>query len=787
MNSPARRFSRVAPATAARALIAGAALATLVFAGPLAASAETTPAPTPDATASAPSDGSVATAAASTTGGVVLALSPAGNGVLTAGSDLGLSVEITNPGPDAISGTIRIGLRDTALKGAGEYASWIAEATTAAGTTTGTTSDLTTVATVDAGTIQPGGSHTVTLTVPAASLALGARGVYGLSAELTDASTDSTTTSTSPLATTHTTLVWNDGVTPAPATTGVTVIAPITSVASATGLIQSAALEAFTSDTGVLTRELDAVVGKPVTIAVDPRIIVSIRSLGSSAPASAVTWLERLDAAPNPIIPLSFGDSDLSGESQAGAAGVLQPTSFGYALKAANFTDVDELIEPSATSTPQPAATDGSGGSTAEPTPTPTDAAASVPTLDQLTSWDYTATDIAWPRSSSAVAGDLPFFAASGLTTTILDSTQVVAVGTGGAADPTATLNASATTGEQTVLVADHGVSTAIQDALAATTDARRGEAIAQLTGTLTLAAESRGTTTDSGASPAAGAPQVLAVLDRSAMNLTSLDQVLSTIDALPWASPAPIQPLLDATPTQVVQVLDAPQPEERLATIRTLLAGEQSIDGFASILADPTVMTGEYRADLLALLSNSWVTNEGGWNVAAQTFGDATAKTLGSVQVVDGSNINMVANQANLPVTLSNELPYPVTVILHVTPSNGRLVVEKGDVEVTIEASSRKGAQIPLVAGVANGPVTLGFQLLSPTGVLLSTPSPVLVNVSADWETLGTVIFAALLVIVFGFGIVVNILRRRKQRRTVTDSPTDAAEPAETADPSRE
>ncbi|WP_291050803.1 DUF6049 family protein [Herbiconiux sp.] len=762
MTTPARRFSRVAPATATRALIAGAALATLVFSGPLAASAETTPTPDPTSTAAvSDSTASTSAAAASATGGVALALSPAGNGVLTAGGDLGLSVEIANPGPDAISGTIEIGIRDTALDGSTEYAAWIAAAGDAS--SSATAEALSAVATVDAGTIQPGGSHTVALTVPAAALPFGASGVYGISAELTD--------SGSSLATTHTTIVWNDGVTPAPATAGVTVIAPITSVASATGLIQSAALEAFTSDTGVLTRELDAVVGKPVTIAVDPRIIVSIRSLGSSAPASAVGWLERLDAAPNPIIPLSYGDSDLSGEHQAGAGAVLEPTSFAYALKAANFTDVDELIEPSATA--QSGTADGSGDGAAGPTPTPTDAAASVPTLDQLTSWDYTATDIAWPRSGSVVAGDLPFFAQSGLTTTILDSTQVVAVDAGGTADPTATLNASATTGEQTVLVADHGVSTAIQDALAATTDARRGEAIAQLTGTLTLAAENStagtattGQTTD--------VPQVLAVLDRSAMNLTSLDQVLSTIQSLPWADPAPIQPLLDATPTQVVQVIDAPQPEERLATIRTLLAGEQSIDGFSSILADPSVMTGEYRADLLALLSNSWVSNEGGWNVAAQTFGDTTAKTLGSVQVVDGSNINMVANQANLPVTLSNELPYPVTVILHVTPSNGRLVVEKGDVEVTIEASSRKGAQIPLVAGVANGPVTLTFQLLSPTGVLLSTPSPVLVNVSADWETLGTVIFAALVVIVFGFGIVVNILRRRKQRRAESDGSVD-------------
>jgi flagellar biosynthesis/type III secretory pathway M-ring protein FliF/YscJ len=50
---------------------------------------------------------------------------------------------------------------------------------------------------------------------------------------------------------------------------------------------------------------------------------------------------------------------------------------------------------------------------------------------------------------------------------------------------------------------------------------------------------------------------------------------------------------------------------------------------------------------------------------------------------------------------------------------------------------------------------------------VLLSTPSPVVVNVSADWETWGTVIVAVLVVALFGFGIVRNILRRRKKRRS--------------------
>jgi hypothetical protein len=554
------------------------------------------------------------------------------------------------------------------------------------------------------------------------------------------------------VAQTQSTIVWNDPATATPPAADVTVIAPLTSIASTTGLIQGPALEAFTSDTGVLTRELDAVIDRPVTIAVDPRIIVSIRALGSTAPDSAVGWLERLDGASNPIIPLTFGDSDIAGEHQAGAPAVLAPTSFGYALKPADFTDVDELIEPTA----DPTAT-GTSPSTATPTPSPTPAPAAVPTLEQLTDWDYTSTAIAWPRAGSVVSGDLPFFAQSGLTTSILDSAQLST----GDGDP---LDAVVSVGDQTALVADHGVSTAFQDALAANSDARRGQALSQLSGSLAIAA-SEGQGAGGTADAASGRP-VLAVLDRTAMNLTDLDQVLGALQSLPWADTAPLQSLLSQTPSQAATVIDAPESDERIAQIQRLLGASQNIDSFSSVLGDPQVLMGENRADLLALLSNSWVPNEGGWNVAVQASLDASTKTLGSVQMIDGSNINLLSNQAPLPVTLSNELPYPVTVVVHVTPSNGRLLVEQNDVEVTIEASSRKGAQIPVTA-VANGAVTLNIQLLSPTGVLISTPSPVVVNVSAEWETWGTVFFAILVVLVFGFGIVRNILRRRKKRRT--------------------
>jgi hypothetical protein len=48
---------------------------------------------------------------------------------------------------------------------------------------------------------------------------------------------------------------------------------------------------------------------------------------------------------------------------------------------------------------------------------------------------------------------------------------------------------------------------------------------------------------------------------------------------------------------------------------------------------------------------------------------------------------------------------------------------------------------------------------------VPIGDPTSVTVDVHADWEGIGALIFGILLVLLFGFGIVRNIVRRRSRR----------------------
>jgi len=109
----------------------------------------------------------------------------------------------------------------------------------------------------------------------------------------------------------------------------------------------------------------------------------------------------------------------------------------------------------------------------------------------------------------------------------------------------------------------------------------------------------------------------------------------------------------------------------------------------------------------------------------------------------------------------------------VQVVPSNGRLVVGN-DVEAVLDASSAKTVSIPVTAAVGNGAVTLRVSLFTPSGAAIDQPSLISVNVRADWEGIGSRIFAALVVLFFGFGVWRNIVHRRSDRALAARAEAD-------------
>lgn len=130
-------------------------------------------------------------------------------------------------------------------------------------------------------------------------------------------------------------------------------------------------------------------------------------------------------------------------------------------------------------------------------------------------------------------------------------------------------------------------------------------------------------------------------------------------------------------------------------------------------------------------------------------------------VHVVPGSEINLVARDGRIPVTIKNDGSESATVVLHGKSSSFRLEVLK-DTEVTIPAGSSKLAEIP-VRAVANGPVQLEVWL-ELSGVEIGERSVIEVNVNYDIELFLLVSFgfAMFTLIVIGSYRTVRKLRRR-------------------------
>ncbi len=521
----------------------------------------------------------------------------------------------------------------------------------------------------------------------------------------------------------------------------VAIIAPIVAPPGTTGLIPADLLEQYTSPTGLLSRQLDAVAGRPVTIAIDPMILASIRVLGTGAPASALAWLDSLETATNESFLLPYADSDVTLATQAGSTSVLGPEGFGFAIDPTLFGPAAET-----------------------PTPTPTeapdeDAAPALPTTEDLLAWDSDFPTTIWPREGTVVSSDLGAFAASGFDTVILSSGNVSRDATTG---PSVDLDGTRT------IVTDDAVSAALR---AAATSLTPEELQAALPGLQSAIAQA--------GAVQEGQAAVVASLDRAvAVTGSSVALTIASLSADATITLVPLSDALDGSAAGPATLVDGAQDAERVAVVSRLLDAQSAEARFATILADPSTLTAPRRLEVLGLLSIGWKSNTAGWATATDDFLAASADLLDAVQVVTTSTFTLLADNATLPIPIRNDLAQPVTVYVTVRPETAQLAVTDSLVEVTIEPNSQAKAQIPVQA-ITNGSVQVLITLTSAAGIGIGQPAVTEINVQAGWETPIVLVLAGIVVLVFAIGLVRNILRRRR----TSDAEPTGDEPADGGD----
>lgn len=558
----------------------------------------------------------------------------------------------------------------------------------------------------------------------------------------------------------------------------VAVVVPLTPPVERDAILSANALSSLTDETGALTRQLDALDGSPATIGLDPRIPASIRLLGSDAPGSAVSWLDRLEELPNEVFLLGYADADPVVLSQALGAPALEPRAFDFAIDPELFrraptvtsTPSPTTTTPSPTSTPGP--TSAAGPRTApdppetgepedehgdpsveQPSPLPADPPTdpaepevpAIPTTRTLLGWGADITGLVWPGDDTVVRDDLELLIAGGAETVLLTSDNVDREG------PHLDL------GELGALVSDAELSTVFRDAVLARTTIDADSAEQDLTELV--------------AATAAQSDRARVItLDRDwAVGGLRLAEALDAVSTAAETRFVTLAEVLDS-PSERGSIVDRPQSEERLEASRRIVAALERERNFAPILLDQEELLGPRTLMALQLFSVGWLGRDQLWSSSVEGFLDVSDTLLGSVQIVESELESLVlASRTELPVSVSNALGAPVTVFVEVRSRLPSLRIEEQLVELQLGPNSTSRALIP-VESVANGRVVVDVTLRNAAGEQLGEAKDMILDFQAGWETAGTVIAAALVVALFLFGIVRNVLRRRR------DSDNDAA-----------
>ncbi|QPE04605.1 hypothetical protein IT882_16055 [Microbacterium schleiferi] len=533
---------------------------------------------------------------------------------------------------------------------------------------------------------------------------------------------------------------------PTAATTDVAVIVPITAPPTGRGLLSTDDLAGLTAQDGSLTAALTGVQGTDAIIAVDPAILAAIRVLGTTAPATARDWLTRFEALPNDRFALQFGDADPAAQVAAGVVPPLAPTSLAAYIDPTGFAGDDPAPTPTPTGTATPSNSD-------------TDDASGLPTLDELMDVGAT-TALWWPES---VTADVLSALGAGGTLTITATTAIA----------TPTPPARARAGEAGLLVTDADLSAALSRAADAPDALDRSAALAEASALEAL--------------PATGGATIVALDRNPDRTAVALRAAIDAAQTFPGARPLALGTVISGEPGEV-SISDEALATARVDAVPRLLDGEQRIETFASVIADPTLLTGVERAEILQLLSLGWTGQDAAWAEALDTHAAATQTTLSAVGILPPSPIQLVAADAEIPVGIRNDLPYPVTVTLHAHSDDLRLeVAEDIPVEIGPEQSTR--ASLPVKARVGSGTVEVDLSLTSPTGVRIGPEQSLEVNVRADWETIGLIVLSVLAAAFLLLGAVrtVRRIRRRPEAEEPETAGPDTTTDADTTEPPKE
>lgn len=189
----------------------------------------------------------------------------------------------------------------------------------------------------------------------------------------------------------------------------------------------------------------------------------------------------------------------------------------------------------------------------------------------------------------------------------------------------------------------------------------------------------------------------------------------------LPWVRPTPLDDALaddarTALRASLPEVADLPRSAVTAADLRLAASTAQELEAFREVLGSPVI--DPFLRDLALVPALAWREAPTVRDGIVRDAADAAEQFATGLQIRGASNINLVSESANFPVTVVSALPVDATVQLVLVPSE-RGLEQAAPVEVTVPANGEVSTTVP-VSGVGWGDITVTAHLSTPSGVQL-------------------------------------------------------------------
>jgi hypothetical protein len=151
----------------------------------------------------------------------------------------------------------------------------------------------------------------------------------------------------------------------------------------------------------------------------------------------------------------------------------------------------------------------------------------------------------------------------------------------------------------------------------------------------------------------------------------------------------------------------------------------------------------------------------QSGFSSTVRTYTRASVTYDEFISFSVGSDFTVLADSAELPLTVTNSTASDITVVATVNAISGIVSIADPRQTVTVPAGSSAQLSVPMVS-VTNGKTSLRAALTTVDGVAVSEPVYVAIDVQAEWEGLTLIAFIGVVSTILTIGIIRTVRDRR-------------------------